>query len=251
MGFLHDGELYVCGRRKDMLIVRGLNYYPQDIEAVVEEDDRVRKGCVAAIACEGESDETLVVVAELKNPKRVPDARELNLRLLQGLGITAASFVFIEARTIPKTSSGKIVRHQVRERWLEGRLEVLSQVDSVFAADNPAVEPSRAWLHRFGLTGDETWTLADAGFDSLKLVEFTQALKEQLEMHGDNDLSRAVDLRVLQKIAVCELFDLLDQVAAAAPHAKLRLKRALSDLGREHRALETEKIGRASGRERG
>lgn len=244
MGFLHDGELYVCGRRKDMLIVRGLNYYPQDIEAVVEEDDRVRKGCVAAIACEGESDETLVVVAELKNPKRVPDARELNLRLLQGLGVTAASFVFIEARTIPKTSSGKIVRHQVRERWLEGRLKVLSQVDSVLAADNPAVEPSRAWLHPFGLTGDETWTLADAGFDSLKLVEFTQALKEQLEMHGDNDLSRAVDLRVLQKIAVCELFDLLDQVAAAAPHAKLRLKRALSDLGREHRALETEMMRR-------
>jgi thioester reductase-like protein len=248
MGFLHDAELYICGRSKDMLIVRGLNYYPQDIEALVEEDDRVRKGCVAAFACEGESRETLVVVAELKTPHRVPDARGLNRKLLQGLGVAATSFVFIKARTIPKTSSGKLVRHLVRDRWLEGRLQVLSQIDSVFEADSPGVEleleQPRSWIRRFGLTGAETWTLEDAGFDSLKLVEFAQSLKEQLEMHGDVDLSRAVDLRVLQKIAICELVDLLDQVAAAAPHAKLRLKRALTDLGRKHQALEAEMMRR-------
>lgn len=244
MGFLHDGELYICGRSKDMLIVRGLNFYPQDIEAIVEQDDRVRKGCVAAFACRGESRETLVVVAELKNSKRAPEARELNLRLLQGLGVVASSFVFIEARTIPKTSSGKIVRHLVREGWLEDRLHVLSQIDSENEADDPGIEQSRAWLRRFGLSGNETWTLPDAGFDSLKLVEFTQALKEQLEMRGECDLSQAVDLRMLQKIAICELFVLLDQIAASAPHAKLRFQRALSDLGREQRALETEMMRR-------
>ena len=259
MGFLHDGELFVCGRSKDMLIVRGLNYYPQDIEALVEGDDHVRKGCVAAFACEGVNSETLVVVAELKHAKRVPDARALNLRLLQGLGVTAASFVFIKARTIPKTSSGKIVRHQVRERWLGGRLQVVSRVDAVGEAEqeilpircaqgmrfaqNDNIQP-RAWLVPFGLTGDETWTLEYAGLDSLKLVEFAQALKEQLEARGDHDLSQAVDLRVLQKIAICELFDLLDQVSAAVPHAKLLFKRALSDLGREQRALEAEMMRR-------
>ena len=210
MGFLHNGELYVCGRFKDMLIVRGLNYYPQDIEALVEEDDRVRKGCVAAFAREGESRETLVVVAELKNPRRSPDARELNLRLLQGLGVVAGSFVFIKARTISKTSSGKIVRHLVRERWLEGKLHVLDQVDSAIGTDDPGVEPSRSWLRRFGLTGAETWTLEDAGFDSLKLVEFHQALTEQLEGHGDHDLSDAVDLPLLQKIEIRELFHLVE-----------------------------------------
>ena len=243
LGFLFDGELYVCGRLKDMLIVRGLNYYPQDIEALVEEDPRVRKGCVAAFACEGDGCETLVVVAELKNPDHVPDVRALNRRLLEGLGIAAASFAFIEARTIPKTSSGKIVRHLAHERWREGRLHVVSQVDSVLEMDTLDVEPN-ALFRRFGLSGAETWTLADAGFDSIKLVEFSHALKEQLESYGDHDLSRAVDLRVLQKIAVCELFDLLEQVAAAAPHARLRLRRALSDLGREHRAVEAEMMRR-------
>ena len=240
MGFLYDGELYVCGRAKDMLIVRGLNYYPQDIEALVEEDDRVRKGCVVAFACEGESSETLIVAAELKNPRRMPDARALNLRLLQGLGVVASSFVFIKARSMPKTSSGKIVRYLVRERWREGKLHVLGQVDSAIEVDG--AEPSRSWLRRFGLTGAETWSLEDAGFDSLKLVEFHQALSERLERHGDPDLPNAVEL--LQKIAIHELFHLVDQVEASAPHAKLRLKRALSDLGREHRALEAEMMRR-------
>ena len=64
LGFVRDDELYVCGRVKDMLIVRGLNYYPQDIEAIVEEDPNVRKGCVAAFAHEADGRETLVVVAE-------------------------------------------------------------------------------------------------------------------------------------------------------------------------------------------
>ena len=240
MGFLHDGELYVCGRSKDMLIIRGLNYYPQDIEAFVEQDDRIRKGCVAAFSCEGDSGEMLVVVAELKNRQRIPDVRELNRQLRQGLGVTAASFVFIEARTIPKTSSGKIVRHIVRERWIEGGLQVSSQVDTVVEADDPGVERPRAWLHRFGLTGDETGTLGDAGLDSLKLVEFSQVLKERLETTGDQGLARAVDLRVLQKIAICELVGLLEQVEATAPYARIRLRRALSDLGEEHRALEAE-----------
>ncbi|MEX2271203.1 MAG: AMP-binding protein [Vicinamibacterales bacterium] len=237
LGFLHDGELYICGRIKDMLIVRGLNYYPQDVEAIVEEHHDIRKGSVAAFGCDGESRERLVVVAELKNPRRMPDARVLNLRLLQAVGVAAASFVFIKARTIPKTSSGKIVRHLARQRWLEGRLPVLNQVDSVFEVDDDGVEP-HALLRRFGLTGAETCTFADAGFDSIKLVEFSQALKDHLEEQGAGDVAQAVDLRVLQKIAICELFELLEQVTTAAPHAALRLKRALSDLGREHREVE-------------
>jgi thioester reductase-like protein len=237
MGFMHDGELYVCGRLKDMLIVRGLNYYPQDIEALVEGNEHVRKGCVAAFVREQDERETLVVVAELRDPKRVPDAHELNRRILEGLGVAAASFVFVEARTIPKTSSGKIARHVVRERWLDGRLRVLRQVDTTVEANGSGVG-ARAWIRRFGLSGAETWTLEEAGFDSLKLVEFSQAIQDELKAYGAHEVSGAVELRLLQKIVICELFDLLDQVAAAAPHARLRLRRALAALGREHREVE-------------
>lgn len=115
LGFLHEGELYICGRSKDLIIIRGINYYPQDVEALVGEDDYIRKGSVAAFACEADGRESLVVVAELKASRCVPDARRLNARLLHQLGVAADKFVFIAARTIPKTSSGKIVRHLVRE----------------------------------------------------------------------------------------------------------------------------------------
>jgi thioester reductase-like protein len=237
LGFIHQGELYVCGRLKDMLIVHGQNFYPQDIESIIESDERVRKGCVAAFGWDDGGREKLIVVAELRARDAVPDARELNLRLWKELGITA-SFVFIEARTIPKTSSGKLARHRVRDAWRERRLRVVEESDAAVDPEEIAAPPHRAWLARFGLTGAETWTLADAGFDSIRLVEFAHALKQRLEAAGEGDLSAAVDLRVLQRIAVCELMELLDQLSVAAPHARLRFRRALSDLGEEHRALE-------------
>ena len=246
LGFLHDGELYVCGRLKDMLIVRGLNYYPQDVEAIVEGDERVRKGCVAAFGSDvnAEGGETLVVVAEVRDRQRLPDARLLNQRLLEGLGVAATALVFIQARTIAKTSSGKIARHLVAQRWLERRLEIVSEVHTADESHTRVIDDRRAWLQPFGLTGAETWTLAEAGFDSLRLVEFAEGLKDQLQARGSHDLSGAVDLRVLQRIAICELMELVDQVVAAKPHARLRLKRALTDLGQEHRAMEAEAMRR-------
>ncbi len=242
LGFMLDNELYVCGRLKDLLIVRGLNYYPQDIEALVEADSNVRKGGVAAVTWPRDQGDTLVVVAELTRPDRVPDARAMNLRLVRHLGLGAAAFVFIKARTIPKTSSGKIVRHVVRERWLANELEVLQRVDVTEEMDDLADARPRAWCRRFGLSGDEPWTLAEAGFDSVKMVEFAQTLRDELARHGDHDLAQAADVRVLDKIAICELLDLCDDVARAAPHARLRLKHALTELGRQHRTAEAEQM---------
>jgi acyl-CoA synthetase (AMP-forming)/AMP-acid ligase II len=70
MGFFHDGELYVCGRIKDMIILRGQNYYPQDIENVVEKaSGLIRHNCVAAFQIHEDSEPALAIVAEAKNPE--------------------------------------------------------------------------------------------------------------------------------------------------------------------------------------
>ncbi|SVB06431.1 uncharacterized protein METZ01_LOCUS159285, partial [marine metagenome] len=106
LGFLRDGELYICGRTKDLIIVRGLNYYPQDIEMIVEQDPAIRKSCVAAFALDHKGGEQVVVVAELRSDRCLPDADLLNSKLQQALGIGADLFVYIRAKTIPKTSSG-------------------------------------------------------------------------------------------------------------------------------------------------
>jgi acyl-CoA synthetase (AMP-forming)/AMP-acid ligase II len=78
MGFFHDGELFVCGRIKDMIILRGQNYYPQDIENVVERaSSLIRNNCVAAFQIHEDSEPALAIVAEVKNPKTLPDARKI------------------------------------------------------------------------------------------------------------------------------------------------------------------------------
>ena len=70
MGFFHEGELFVCGRIKDMIIMRGQNYYPQDIENVVERaSGLIRHNCVAAFQIHEDSEPALAIVAEVKNPR--------------------------------------------------------------------------------------------------------------------------------------------------------------------------------------
>jgi acyl-CoA synthetase (AMP-forming)/AMP-acid ligase II len=78
MGFFHDGELFVCGRIKDMIILRGQNYYPQDIENVVERaSGLIRHNCVAAFQINEDSEPALAIVAEVKNPKMLPTRERL------------------------------------------------------------------------------------------------------------------------------------------------------------------------------
>src|SRR6201996_7504868 len=96
MGFFHEGELYVCGRIKDMIILRGQNYYPQDIESVVERSSpMVRTHCVAAFQIHEDSEPALAIVAEVKNPKALPDARKIASAVRSYLNVEVALIHFI------------------------------------------------------------------------------------------------------------------------------------------------------------
>jgi len=123
MGFFHNGELFVCGRIKDMIIVRGQNYYPQDIEEVVEKaSGLVRTNCVAAFQIHEDSEPALAIVAEVKNPKALPDALKIAAAVRNYLNVEVALISFIAPRAIPRTSSGKIMRHKTKNMWLAGDL---------------------------------------------------------------------------------------------------------------------------------
>ncbi len=248
LGFMHGGELYLCGRCKDLIIVRGLNYYPQDIELLVEADPHVRKGCVAAFAWDVDGREKLVVMAEVKDSKRRPKAQVINQRIREGLGIVADVLVFLEARTLPKTSSGKLIRHLAREGWLDGTVQSIEEVESSLegepsGGEGPpgpatALGPFDSLLQQFGLTGRESCTLADAGLDSIRLVEFSMDLQAHLRGLGKAELARGIDVHVLHEIAICELFGLLEDLASASPQARLRFEHALDKVGRAHQSRE-------------
>jgi thioester reductase-like protein len=249
LGFVEDGELFICGRAKDLIILRGANYYPQDIEAVVEEDPAIRRGCVAAFAAEEDGRDVLVAVAELRNETGRPDALGINRNIRQRLGIGVDLFLFIPKRTIPKTSSGKISRHRALALWRGNGLRVVHRVEPANmpvagashgmtrdSATNGVVGERRLanLFHKYGLTGKEELTLLEAGLDSLALVNFTLDLEKHLEADKASGPAGGIQVHWLHNIPIQELFDLVSQLDGAAPHAKLRFRQAFGALRREH-----------------
>ena len=125
LGFVHEGELYVTGRLKDMIIVDGANHYPQDIEASVEAaHPALRAGCIAAFAVDNNGAERLVVVAELAAEADAEDVRgAVRQRVAAQHDLRVHEVVFLKSRSIPKTSSGKLQRHACRAGYTADTLE--------------------------------------------------------------------------------------------------------------------------------
>jgi thioester reductase-like protein len=244
MGFLHNGELFVCGRIKDMIILRGQNYYPQDIEDVVERaSSLIRTHCVAAFQINEDSEPALAIVAELKNPKVLPDARKIAAAVRSYLNVEVALISFIAPRAIPRTSSGKIMRHRTKQMWLEGQFTVLSE----FSREKDAGSSESACgmqstfdelKARYNLTGMESYNLVEAGLDSLDLVVFMHELKELLKDKGAEMLARQVDISVIQRVSVADLFRLAEQLERAPEEALSVLRHSLATLRKEQRAEE-------------
>ena len=133
LGFLKEGELFVTGRLKDLIIIHGRNYYPQDIEQTVERSHEsfcLRRN-VAALSVHVEGEERLVIIQEIDHKSGNLAVDELagvirqNVLDLHDLQVYAV--VFVKARSIPITTSGKIQRHVCRASYLRGELAVLGR----------------------------------------------------------------------------------------------------------------------------
>jgi thioester reductase-like protein len=244
IGFFHDGELYVCGRIKDMIILRGQNYYPHDIENVVEKSSGlIRHNCIAAFQIQEDSEPGLAIVAEVKNPRALPDARKIAAAVRNYLNVEVAVISLIAPRAIPRTSSGKIMRHKTKQMWLEGKFTVLSdfsrEKDAGNSASDSDMHSSFAELKaRYNLTGRESYNLVEAGLDSLDLVVFMHELKELLKDKGAEMLARQVDIGVIQRVAVAELFGLAEKLKRAPEEALVHLRHSLAAFREEQRAAE-------------
>src|SRR5271165_1120319 len=244
MGFIHDGELFVCGRIKDMIILRGQNYYPQDIEEVVEKaSGLIRANCVAAFQIHEDSEPALAIVAEVKNPKALPDALKIAAAVRNYLNVEVALISFIAPRAIPRTSSGKIMRHKTKQMWLEGKFTVLSEFSREKDA-GPSTSGSEGQSSfdvlkaRYNLTGTETYNLIEAGLDSLDLVVFMHDIKELLKDKGADMLARQMDIGLLQRVSVAELFQLAEQLERAPQEALVQLRHSLTAFREEQRSSE-------------
>jgi acyl-CoA synthetase (AMP-forming)/AMP-acid ligase II len=128
LGFLYDGELFLTGRAKDVLILRGLNHLPDDVEGAVDGIAGLRTGCSAAVSYlpENAAGEILVLLAERSKEATYAEKRDLVTRchrsILSKTGLDASRIEILEPGTLPRTSSGKIRRQKALELYLLGAL---------------------------------------------------------------------------------------------------------------------------------
>ncbi|HNY64678.1 MAG TPA: fatty acyl-AMP ligase [Deltaproteobacteria bacterium] len=139
LGFLHEGELFITGRLKDILILRGRNVYPQDIERTAEESHPgLRKGCNAAFAVDVHSENGVVLLQELTSDYEALDeeaADEISSSIRTAVavnhGVQLHDLVLLKSNSLLKTTSGKIQRKLCRREYLAGRLERVSRISGV------------------------------------------------------------------------------------------------------------------------
>ncbi|MBS2025964.1 MAG: fatty acyl-AMP ligase, partial [Deltaproteobacteria bacterium] len=122
LGYLADGEVFISGRIKDILILNGRNYYPQRIEWAVEEVPGVRKGSAVVFSRPGKSSEEVVVVVETR--AQDPEALKAAIvaRVNDELQLAVSDVQLVPPGALPKTSSGKLQRRKTREQYLTGKL---------------------------------------------------------------------------------------------------------------------------------
>jgi fatty-acyl-CoA synthase len=121
-GYLLDGQIYVTGRKKDLLILRGRNYHPHELEFPLESIDGVRRGNIVAFSVPGEESEEVVIVLESKDEPGQALLQAVKAQVQMTTGLYPKDIVVLRPNTLPKTSSGKAQRSTTRELYLNGLL---------------------------------------------------------------------------------------------------------------------------------
>ena len=208
LGFLQDGELFVTGRLKDLIIIRGRNYYPQDIELTVDHaHEAIRAGNVAAFAVEVAGEERLVVTPEIKRTSlRKLDVDSVTKAIRRAVAenheLQIHAIVLLKTGSIPKTSSGKIQRHACQAGYLDGSLNSVGEFElnvegkhalpSSTAPHKPNQKQNQIqnWLienlaQRIGISASEidiNEPFANSGLSSLAAVSLSADLEDWLEI---------------------------------------------------------------------
>jgi amino acid adenylation domain-containing protein len=200
LGFLNDDDLFITGRLKDLIIIRGRNHYPQDIEWTVEKSHpEARPGCGAAFAVEACGEEQLVIVQETQSRRPVsPESIIDSIRreVAEDHELQVHAVVLAKPGGVSKTSSGKVQRHACRNEFLSGSLDIVAEWRGATTTDSEAlasttpfsfqsVEEAEAWLRSQLAVKlkmdpreiDANHPISCYGVDSLTAIELAHAVE--------------------------------------------------------------------------
>jgi len=240
LGFLRDGELFVCGRLKDIVILRGQNYYPEDLEAAIEKtSERIQFGSVAAFrGLDGE--ERLIVVIGLGGQGAPPDPDEIT-SALRAYGYTGPhTIVFVRRQAIKRTTSGKVARSATRDKWLDGSLRTIET--HVRDGDAAGLDGAHTldvhshyerFLAAYALSGDENARPGDIGLESLAVAELLVILERAVTQANAHELQETLHMPLLQRLTIAEISALVRGLEEGSADWAVNLRAELDEVKRE------------------
>ncbi|HEY2361104.1 MAG TPA: condensation domain-containing protein, partial [Candidatus Angelobacter sp.] len=202
LGFIRNGSLFITGRSKDLIIIRGRNHYPQDIELTVQgAHPALKLGLGASFSVQGEEGEHLVVLHEVEHGKEQQLSGAID-SICQAIAeqheIQAQAVVLLRSGTIPRTSSGKIQRYLCRDLFLQGKLSPILEWRAgergPIASSTQAVLKSTEGLQEWLAEKLAVWAgvarenilvhepISRYGLDSLASIELSHAAERELAL---------------------------------------------------------------------
>lgn len=179
LGFFHDDQLFITGRKNDLIIVGGENIYPQDIEGILNEVPSLIPGRNVAFGIPDErvGTEKIIIVAEVKNEYDAPDRNHLQTKVTNVLNVGIAEIVFLPHRTLLKGTAGKISRHLNRQAYLNGGF-----CKQVIKSENPVCRIDDVVRHLIPSAmkdqiRDDTLLLSSGLIDSFGFADLVQRLE--------------------------------------------------------------------------
>jgi amino acid adenylation domain-containing protein len=245
LGFLHEGELYISGRIKDILILRGRNFDPSDLERAVEEEaEGLLPGGTAAFTVTHDGEEALVLAAEvqrqfLRAHGAAPLFRTICSAIAKQFGVDIHEIALVPPGGVPRTTSGKIRRGACRQAYLSGDLKLLARSGGLAPQEESAREtllPGHGAAERERIESllcgeaarqlgcpqsgiDPSKSLAELGLSSLRTIALKHAA----------DAAFGIDVPLALLVSDCSLAELTAEIAGLPPSDIVRSQ--LPDMG--------------------
>jgi thioester reductase-like protein len=230
LGFLHGGELFICGRQKELLIVGGANFYPDDLEAAASSEHASLRA--RGICAFQDSGGRVVLLAEVEPAAVAPDPARLASAVRRTCGLLPDAVHVVGPHSICLTTSGKLARAETRQRWEAGALAVRASWTAGGQTVQPGLAEPLTWrtavqavFARQGVSAaDAGVPLGALGIDSLALASMQLELEDVLRACGAGGVAEACDAPILQQVSLNMLVEVLapmDQADARACAAAL------------------------------